>query len=205
MSELSNRQELTERLSLIESMIAEGRQSTERWGWTFVLWGIAYYTAIAWARWGNPAIAWPVTMVVAGLITAVVSTRRSIGHPDTTLGRSIASIWIASGLSLFLFGFGASLSGHLEQHTFLAVICTLLGSANGASGILLRWKAQFAAALVWWATAGVALFGSVTQGSIAFLAAIFLGQIVFGIYMMISEAHGTKPGQARSTTGASHA
>ena len=30
-------QDLEERLSLIESMIAEGRRNTESWGWTFVL------------------------------------------------------------------------------------------------------------------------------------------------------------------------
>ena len=34
-------QELKDRLSLIESMIAEGRRHTESWGWTFVLWGVA--------------------------------------------------------------------------------------------------------------------------------------------------------------------
>ena len=31
--------ELKDRLSLIETMIAEGRRTTESWGWTFVLLG----------------------------------------------------------------------------------------------------------------------------------------------------------------------
>ena len=53
-------QELKDRLSLIESMIAEGRRTTESWGWSFVFWGVAYYVAIAWAdvgpqrRWRGP-------------------------------------------------------------------------------------------------------------------------------------------------------
>ena len=34
-------QDLNDRLTLIETMIAEGRRSTESWGWTFVLWGVA--------------------------------------------------------------------------------------------------------------------------------------------------------------------
>jgi hypothetical protein len=42
-------QELTERLELIESMIAEGRRSTAKWAWTIVLWGVAFYVAIAWS------------------------------------------------------------------------------------------------------------------------------------------------------------
>jgi len=41
-------QELKDRLSLIESMIAEGRRTTESWAWTFVFWGVAYYVAILW-------------------------------------------------------------------------------------------------------------------------------------------------------------
>ena len=40
--------ELKDRLSLIETMIAEGRRTTESWAWTFVLWGVAYYVAIFW-------------------------------------------------------------------------------------------------------------------------------------------------------------
>ncbi len=34
-------QDLNARLKLIEDMIAEGRRSTQSWGWTFVLWGFA--------------------------------------------------------------------------------------------------------------------------------------------------------------------
>ena len=45
--------ELKDRLRLIESMIAEGRRSTESWGWTFVLWGVAYYVALAWSILGR--------------------------------------------------------------------------------------------------------------------------------------------------------
>ena len=49
-------QDLKDRLSLIETMIAEGRRTTESWGWTFVLWGVAYYVAIAWSSMGEAAI-----------------------------------------------------------------------------------------------------------------------------------------------------
>ena len=62
------RQELSDRLSLIESMIAEGRRTTESWGWTFVLWGVAYYVAILWATLGHSNWAWPVTMSAACVV-----------------------------------------------------------------------------------------------------------------------------------------
>jgi hypothetical protein len=41
---------------------------------------------------------------------------------------------------------------------------------------------------VWWVTSVVACFGSIAQLTVVFLAAIFLCQIVFGIYAMILEA-----------------
>ena len=53
--------------------------------------------------------------------------------------------------------------------------------------IILKWKMQFACAVVWWASAVIACFGSENSASIAFLAAIFFCQIVFGIYAMICE------------------
>jgi hypothetical protein len=204
MAEFTDRQELNDRLSLIETMIAEGRQSTQSWGWTFVLWGVAYYVAIAWAYWGNAAIAWPVTMVTAGLITAVIAMRRSSGHPETRLGRSMASVWISLGVSLFIFGICAGFSGHADQHVVIAVIATMLGMANATSSLTLNWKPQFACAIIWWATAVVSLFGTITQGSIGFLVAIFFCQIVFGIYMMIGEAREARQLRSRKE-GPSHA
>jgi len=206
MAEFTDRQELNDRLSLIETMIAEGRQSTQSWGWTFVLWGVAYYVAIAWAYWGNPAIAWPVTMLTAGLITALVAMRRSSGRPETRLGRSMASVWISLGISLFIFGICAGFSGHADQHVVIAVIATMLGMANATSSLTLNWKPQFVCAVIWWATAIVSLFGTITQGSIGFLVAIFFCQIVFGIYMMIGEAREAKQLSSRAgKEGPSHA
>ncbi|MGH8112293.1 MAG: hypothetical protein ACREPL_10255, partial [Rhodanobacteraceae bacterium] len=84
-----------------------------------------------------------------------------------------------------------------------AAFSALLGMANGASGLLLRWKAQCACAVVWWAAAVALCFGQELQSIIVFLVAIFLGQIVFGSYGMIAEAQGRKRRQAR--IGTAHA
>ena len=93
--------ELKDRLSLIESMIAEGRRTTESWGWTFVLWGVAYYVAIGWSAWGNSMLAWPVTMTVAGAADGHCGVAHDGGQPETTMGRAMGAIWIALGVSIF--------------------------------------------------------------------------------------------------------
>ncbi len=186
-------QELKDRLSLIESMIAEGRRNTESWGWAFVLWGIVYCVAIVWSGWGHSVWAWPITSLIGVIVTAVVAFLKAGNRPKTTLGRAIGSIWIALGISMFLLFPALGLSGRLtDLHLFVAVISAILGMANGASALILRWKLQFACALVWWAAAVASCFGADAQSTIVLLVAIFLGQIVFGIYCVIAEAQELK-------------
>jgi hypothetical protein len=193
MQDHTTEQELKERLSLIESMIGEGRRSIESWGWTFVLWGVAYYLAIAWSAWGHSGWAWPVTTLIAVIVTVVVASLKVGNHPGTTLGRAIGSIWIALGISMFLLFLALGVSGRLtDQHLFVAVMSAILGLANGASALILRWKVQFACAVVWWLVAVAACFGTDAQSTIVFLVATFLCQIAFGIYGMIAEAQARK-------------
>jgi hypothetical protein len=70
----------------------------------------------------------------------------------------------------------------------VAIVAAMLGLANGASGMLLRWKAQIASAIVWWVATVAACFGSDEQCTVVFLVAIFFCQIVFGVYAMIFES-----------------
>jgi len=195
--------DLKDRINLIESMIAEGRRKTESWGWTFVLWGVAYYVAIAWSYLGQPALAWPVTMTAAGILTAVIASRTAASKPETTIGRSMMAIWSGVGISLFLLMMFLSITGRMEIHIGVAIVGAILGMANFTSSIILRWKMQFACALVWWACMIAALFVSDIQAGIIFLVALFFCQIVFGIYGMIRESQRNRAVIARQ--GASHA
>lgn len=194
-------QELKDRLSLIESMISEGRKSTENWGWMFVFWGVAYYIAIAWGTWGHNSLAWPVTMIAASLLAAVLASRKAQRNPSTTMGRAIGAVWIGLGISLFLVLMCLAFSGRYDSHVFIAIIGAMLGAANATSSIILKWKTQFGCAVVWWAAAIVGCFGTETQSSIAFLVAIFVCQILFGIYGMIGKSHK----HSASPEGAAHA
>jgi hypothetical protein len=138
-------------------------------------------------------------MIAASLLTAAAASRMARNRPRTALGRSIGAVWTAVGISLFLVLMSLSTSGRYEPHTFVAIIGGMLGVANATSGIILKWKMQLACALVWWTAAVFACFGSASQGSIAFLAATFFCQIVFGIYAMVLES------RRRRQSGAVHA
>ncbi len=186
---MQEQSDLNDRLSLIERMIAEGRCSTEHWGWCFVLWGVAYYVAMAWSAWGPASeLAWPVTMVAAAALTAIVVARRSHDRAETTIGRAVGSVWFATGIAMFVLLASLGFSGQVEFHTFVAIIAGMMGAASAASGMILKWRAQLACGAFWWAAAVAACFGTHAQVMAVFLAAIFFCQIVFGAYAMVREA-----------------
>ncbi|MGP8270310.1 MAG: hypothetical protein ACLQLH_09600 [Terracidiphilus sp.] len=188
----ADEQELKDRLSLIETMIAEGRRTTESWGWTFVLWGLAYYVAIAWSAWGRSTLAWPVTMIAAGILTGIFGSRIKSGRPETTVGRSMLAIWLGMGISTFIIMLSLGFSGRSDLHIGVAILGAMLGAANITSSIILKWKMQFACAVVWLASGAVSCFLSESQAEILFLAAIFFCQIVFGFYGMIAQSRKRK-------------
>jgi len=187
--------DLAERVRLIESMMAEGRRRTENWGWAFVLWGVAYLVATAWSSglvggpvWSQHYLAWPVTMIAASIATGLAVSRMKKGQPATTLGRAIGATWAAMGISIFVTLMSLGLSGRYDTHVFVAVIGGMLGLVNMASAIMLKWKMQFACAVVWLGSSVAACFGTEEEAGIAFLAATFVCLIVFGIYAMICDS-----------------
>ena len=188
MQDETNTQELKDRWELIENMLSAGRRKTESWGWVFVLWGVAYYVAIGWATWSNPMLAWPVTMIAAVIVIVIVQSRKRAREPETTIERTIGTIWGSLGMTMFLLFMAMGASHRMDSHVFVAVACAMLGMANATSGLILKWKMQLACAVVWWSAAVITCFSDAKQTAIVFLAAIFVCQICFGIYAMICES-----------------
>ncbi|HEU5352061.1 MAG TPA: hypothetical protein VFU55_10730 [Terracidiphilus sp.] len=207
MHEEMSERDLNERFALIEAMIAEGRRSTEHWGWVFVLWGVMYAVAVSWASWGaggemlsgeHSALAWTVTMFAGAGLTLVIGMRRGRGRKATMLGRAVTSMWVGIGISMLVVFPALGFSGRLGTHSFVALVAAMLGAANAGSGLILRWKMQVACAVVWWAAAAAACFGTAAQASMIFLTAVFVCQIVFGVYVMVKESRHARGGLAHA-------
>lgn len=180
--------DLLDRITLIETMMQEARRGTEYRGWVFVLWGAAYIIAIVWgsSRYSHP-FTWPITMIAAILISVLVASIKKRKQAQTPMSRSITAIWQSVGAALFIFCFAVSWSGHAESHSFFAAVEVLLGVANCASSIILRWRVQFVVALLWWVSAVATCFVAVEH-----IVPILLGDAVvcllgFGIYLMVCE------------------
>lgn len=182
------KEELLARFELVEMMLKEGRRSTEYWGWTFVLWGTAYLIAIAWTYGSHrPDIAWPATMIAATVLTIVLAIRKKRAKPQTPVSRTIGGIWAAVGAAVFIFSFAASISGHAEMHVYIATIEILLGVANCAISMTLRWRGQFLIALLWWVSAVATLFVGSQWITPIFVIDTLIGFLGFGLYLMYRE------------------
>lgn len=200
-----NEREIGERIALIESMMREGRRRTEYWGWNFLLWGVAYLIAIGWSSFfpAGRALAWPVTMILAALLTIGIARRRMHNQPRTEKSRGIQAIWTAVGSGIFVFAFPVAFSGHFQAQSFMAAIETLLGVAYVGSGLTLRWTTQIVLGALWWVAAIASCFVRTENGvGIIFLAATFVCMIGFGVYLMIRESR--VKAQARAA-GVQHA
>lgn len=188
MTEQETQAELLTRFELVEMMVKEGRRSTEYWGWIFVLWGSAYLIAIAWSYWSSrPDIAWSVTMPAATVVTVILATRKKRAKPQTPVSRAIGGIWTAVGTGIFIFCFAVAISGHSEMHSYIAAVEILLGVANCAVSMVLRWRGQFMIALLWWISAVATCFVSPQWITPILVIDTLVGFLGFGLYLMYCE------------------
>jgi len=184
-----DRGEVQDRLRLIEAMMAEGRRTTERWGWSLLLWGIGPLMAMWWAaRWPHGAWAWPVTMSLCAIINGVVvKARRRPGKAETTTMRSVGAVWTCTGITVLFLAFGAVASRTLEFRFLYVAVFALAAVAHGTSSLILRWWPQFLAALVWWIASALAFV--VPVGRLPQIAAfsLILANVVFGAWLTSRE------------------
>src|SRR5215471_16342605 len=182
---LSNQDELQERLRLIEAMMAEGKRTTERWGWTFLLWGIGPLLAIAWAAYGPGGDwAWPVTLAVCILVNGVVvRLRKRGGSARTTAGRSIGAVWACTGITVLLLGFGTVASRSIDFRFLYVETFALAAVAHATSAFILRWWPQFLAAMIWWIASFVAFYLPPARLQILAAVSLLLGNVMFGAWL----------------------
>ena len=186
--EKNSKDELLSRLEIVEAMLREGRKSTSYHGWAFVLWGVAFLVAIGWMKWlPYGYLAWVVTIPVAALVSSIWGGRARDCNMKTPVGRSLAAIWIAVSAALFMYMFSVGYSGHAEMHTLWAAMETLLGVANCASAITLRWRIQMGVAILWFIAAAASCFVPLALLIPILATATLIGQVGFGLYLTYLE------------------
>jgi len=189
------REELVERIELMEAMIGEGRRLTARYGWAFVLWGVVDGAVMAW-QWLMPHSdwvgkwAWPVGLLTAAALTiaGVTVMKRAWCLATNQQVRMIVAVWGVLGVALVLFVGGGMLSRFTWQVSYMAGVLIMVGMVHAISALVLRWWGQGVFAAVW-GLGGAAMFLDPTFAHVRaiMLVEMCVGMIVFGIYTMVLE------------------
>lgn len=185
----AKRQDLLERIEVIERMIQEGRQVTQGWGWVSLLWGTGQIVAIVWSLHARKAIvAWLVTMFTCALLTGIVCWfRRRQEVARTTVGRALSAIWTGAIASMFILGFVGGGTGIMSLRAILAMLLCLQGTGSFASGIILRWRLQLAVALLWWIAAPLVMILPWDLSVWVFIGVTAVADVLLGLYLMVFE------------------
>ncbi|MGD0345120.1 MAG: hypothetical protein ABSA85_00100 [Terracidiphilus sp.] len=191
----ASREEIVQRIELMESMVAEGRRFTARCGWIFVLWGVVDLAAMSWryfqpdSRWVG-AWAWPICLVAGAALTLL--GRALQGRRQNCVRglrcRSVEAVWAMMGISLAIYVAGAMVRHLTWQYSYVAGLLIIIGMAHAISAVILRWRVQGLVAAVWWAGAIAAFCVRSNAGvqRIMFVEMVF-GMILFGLYAMALE------------------
>jgi hypothetical protein len=190
----TSRKELLERVALMEAMIREGRRTTGRYGWIFVLWGLVDLAGIGLQQvLPHSRLVWPVVLACGFAMQAVgVAMLRRRGNPVSTTrrGRSVEAVWSMMGVALTLYVAAAMVRHVTWQISYVAAILMMIGMAHAISAMILRWRVQAMVAALWWA-GGIALyFVPRPYPLVIFTLEMFVGMVLFGIYVMVRERRG---------------
>jgi hypothetical protein len=183
----TSRDDLLQRLALMETMIAEGRRSTTRCGWIFVLWGLVDIGGMAW-EWFRPSYwIWPTVLTVGFALYFLIRALKQEGPARCANmeGRTVGAIWSMMGLATTLY-VAAGMVRHLTwQCSYIAAIFMMIGLAHAISAMVLRWRVQGMVAALWWA-GGIAMFfaHSGKEIFVIFPLEMFFGMVLFGLYGM---------------------
>jgi len=182
------RDDLLQRIALMETMIAEGRRSTTRCGWIFVLWGLVVIAGMGW-EWIRPSYwIWPIVLSTGFVLLFVVKALQgpAPARCANMQDRIIGAVWSMMGLATTLY-VAAAMVRHLTwQYSYLAAIFMLVGLAHAISAVILRWRVQGVVAGLWWAGRIAMFFAhSSKELFVIFPLEMFFGMILFGLYAMI--------------------
>jgi hypothetical protein len=184
----TTREDLVQRVALMEAMIAEGRQATGRYGWNFVLWGLVDIVGLVWQSakphwWG----AWPIAITV-GVVLQIVGVRIFYCRATTTLkNRTLRSIWQVMGVTMCLYCFSGALAHRANGIAYLAAVFMMLGMAHSISAVILRWGVQGGVGALWLGGGVACYFVPGRWLNWLFLIEMVVGMVVFGLYAMMLE------------------
>jgi hypothetical protein len=191
---IPSRDDLLQRLELMEAMIAEGRGFTTHNAWIFVLWGLVDLAGWSWQHFVHTqfagAWAWPICLIAGVVLTIAGKALQKTppGVPNSIACGRVLAVWAMMGLAMAIYVASAMITHFTWQYSYVAALLMMVGMAHAISAVILRWRVQGVVAAIWWA-GGAAIFflNSRRATSDIMLIEMCLGMIAFGLYAMLLE------------------
>lgn len=184
------RDDLVERLVLIEQLAADARRSMASWGWAFLLWGVGHLVAAIWSLVApeHGGLPWIITMPLCGIVMTVGALRtRALEGKATPIDRAVGGVWLAfAGALVLSWIVGGWRDLYPDGASFLFAFYVIAGAASFASGWALQLTSQLLVSAGWWAAA-VATVLAPAHAFVILIAAALVCEIGFGLVIMRSE------------------
>lgn len=147
-------------LSFIKKMMEDSRQINLDNGWHFIYWGTLVTIAlllnylmliVPFGKKEYIGMIWLILMVSGAIVGGIVQKRHEKRiRVHTPAGRIIGSLWFASGIAMFMYGFVGSISGGYNPVFICPIISTSLGISYFTSGEIQQIKLLKYVAIGWW-------------------------------------------------------
>ncbi len=182
-------------LSVIKKIMEDSRQLNIDNGKHYLFWGILvtfallcnYIMALTHTTGNYIGLMWFVLMISGAVIDIVIAKKESkTRKANTYAGNIIGSLWLASGIAMFMFGFLGMITKAYNPVYIFPIISTSLGISYFTSGAIQKLNWLRNVSFGWWAGA-VLLFVFPSVHSLLFFAIMMIClQIVPGIILNIN-------------------
>ena len=179
-------------LALIKQMMVDSRKVVADNGWHYIFWGVVvtaalianYIMVLQNIPMKYAGMMWFIAMISAYIIEAVGSRRISKkSRVKTYAGKLLASLWAASGFSMFMLGFAGTMTGAYNPIYICSLISIVLGVAYFTSGAIQQIKWLQWLSLGWWAGAVFTFVYPSVHTLLIFAVMMICFQVIPGIIL----------------------
>lgn len=153
-------------LSVIRKIMEDSRKLNVDNGIHYIFWGVLvtlallinYFMLLTKTAVSYIGFVWLVLMLLGVIIDVIIGKRQyQKSKVDTFAGKLLASLWLASGISMFVFGFIGTITKAYNPVFICPIISTSLGISYFTSGAIQRINWLRNISMGWW-IGGIFLF-----------------------------------------------
>ena len=179
-------------LSLIKKMMEDSRRLNIDNGIHYIFWGILVtiallinYAMVLLKVPGNYiGLAWFILMLSGALIDGIIGRRQSKSSKVTTFtSRIMGSLWFASGIAMFMYGFLGVISKAYNPLLICPIISTSLGISYFTSGAIQQIKWLQNISFGWWAGAAFMFIFPSVHTLLIFAVMMICLQVIPGLIL----------------------